>query len=180
MASSTLLTADELLRMSFPGKRVELVRGTLVVSEPPGFLHGECMVRLARILGDYVASHDLGRVVAGDSGFKLASDPDTVRGPDVAFVQKGRIPDPPPVGYAELAPDLAVEVLSPRDRPGETLAKVGDWLNAGTRLVWVVNPERRTARVYRADGSETLVETGAVLDGEDVVPGFACPLSSIA
>src|SRR5574341_1720008 len=179
MASPTLLSADELLHMRFPDKRVELVRGRLVVSEPPGFLHGECMVRLARILGDYVASHDLGRVVAGDPGFKLASDPDTVRGPDVAFVQKGRIPDPPPAGYAELAPDLAVEILSPRDRPGETLAKVADWLRAGTRLVWVVDPERRIARVYRADGSETVVDAGGVQDGEDVVPGFACPLSAI-
>ncbi len=72
-----------------------------------------------------------------------------------------------------------VEVLSPHDRPGEVLAKVGDWLNAGTRLVWVVDPQRRQARVYRADGSETLLDPDGDLDGEDVVPGFRCPVGAI-
>ncbi|MGH7645260.1 MAG: Uma2 family endonuclease, partial [Gemmatimonadales bacterium] len=90
-----------------------------------------------------------------------------------------RLPDPEPVGYPELAPDLAVEVLSPGDRPGELLAKVADWLNAGSRLVWVVDPERRHAVVYRADGTETLVGADDSLSGEDVVPGFSCPLASI-
>jgi Uma2 family endonuclease len=72
-----------------------------------------------------------------------------------------------------------VEVLSPGDRPGETLAKVGDWLTAGSRLVWVVDPGRREARVYRQDGSETLIAERAVLNGEDVVPGFECSLAAI-
>jgi Uma2 family endonuclease len=81
--------------------------------------------------------------------------------------------------YAALAPDLVVEVLSPSDRPGEVLAKVGDWLNAGTRLVWVVDPLRRQARVYRHDGSETLLSVTESLDGEDVLPGFACQLGSV-
>jgi Uma2 family endonuclease len=78
-----------------------------------------------------------------------------------------------------LAPDLVVEVLSPGDRPGETLAKVGEWLTAGAQLVWVVDPTRRQARVYRQDGSETLLTEGDVLTGEDVVPGFECSLASI-
>lgn len=78
-----------------------------------------------------------------------------------------------------MAPDLVVEVLSPDDRPGKVLAKVADWLSAGTRLVWVVDPERRLARVYRHDGSETLVSTDGALDGEAVLPGFSCPLVSI-
>ena len=102
---------------------------------------------------------------------------DTVRAPDVAFVSRERLPDPEPTGYAALAPDLVVEVLSPGDRPGETLAKVGDWLNAGTRLVWVVDPVRRQTHVYRQDGSEALA--AETLDGEDVVPGFTCPLGAI-
>lgn len=71
------------------------------------------------------------------------------------------------------------EVLSPGDRPGETLAKVADWLNGGTRLVWVVDPVRRLARVFRQDGSETLLAEAGSLDGEDVVPGFTCPLGAI-
>jgi Uma2 family endonuclease len=78
-----------------------------------------------------------------------------------------------------MAPDLVVEVLSPRDRPGEVLAKVGDWLEAGALLVWVIDPRRRHARVYRQDGSEAVVTEQDSLDGEDVVPGFTCPLASV-
>ncbi len=78
-----------------------------------------------------------------------------------------------------LAPDLVVEILSPGDRPGEVLGKVADWLSAGTRLVWVVDPERRLARVYRAEGAEAIVTPDQVLQGEDVVPGFACPLETV-
>jgi len=79
----------------------------------------------------------------------------------------------------QLGPDLVVEVLSPRDRPGETLAKVGDWLEGGARLVWVIDPERRLARVYRHDGSETSISEEEQLVGEDVLPGFYCRLGSI-
>jgi len=85
----------------------------------------------------------------------------------------------PPRGFAELAPDLAVEVLSPDDRPGEVLAKVGDWLNAGARAVWVMDPIRALARVYRDDGSESILGAKDVLLGDEVLPGFEYPLSAI-
>ena len=179
MPPTTLMTADELLQVRIPDKHVELVRGVLVVREPPGYLHGEITARLARILGNYAEAHDLGRVLAGDAGFKLAVDPDTVRGPDVAFVRRERLPKPSPAGFAAFAPDSVVEILSPGDRAGEVLAKVADWLSAGTQLVWVIDPERRMARVYRHDGSETVVTADGALDGEDVLPGFSCPLASI-
>ena len=112
-----------------------------------------------------------------ESGFKLTSNPDTVRGPDVAFISQSRLPEPEPVGYP--APDLVVEILSPGDRPGEVLGKVADWLSAGTRLVWVVDPERRLVRLYRADGTEQIVTADQALQGEDVVPGFGFPLATI-
>lgn len=82
-------------------------------------------------------------------------------------------------GYASLAPDLVVEVLSPDDRPGEVLAKVGDWLDAGTRLIWVIDPKRRRIRTYRANGDQTITDERGLLDGEDVLPGFACPVQSL-
>lgn len=173
------MTAEELLRTHLPDKRVELVRGVLVVREPAGFRHGAVSAALARLLGDHVAGQRLGLVLAAETGFQLATAPDTVRAPDVAFVSRERLPDPEPAGYAALAPDLVVEVLSPWDRPGETLAKVADWLNGGTRLVWVVDPVRHLARVFRQDGSETLLAESGSLDGEDVVPGFTCPLGAI-
>ena len=174
-----LMTAEELLRTYVPDKHVELVRGVLVVREPAGFRHGAVSATLTKLLAHHVDSNGLGRVLAAGTGFKLAIDPDTVRAPDVAFVSRERLPDPELLGYLALAPDLVVEVLSPGDRPGETLAKVGDWLNAGTRLVWVVDPVRRQAHVYRQDGSEALVAEDGALDGEDVVAGFACALREI-
>lgn len=179
MWSPTLVTADELLRANLPDKRVELVRGVLVVHEPPGYRHGEVTARLAKLLIDHADAHDLGRVLAGDSGFRLATNPDTVRGPDVAFIRRDRMPSPSPTGYADFAPDLVVEVLSPGDRPGEVLAKVADWLSAGTSHVWVIDPERRQARVYRDDGGENLLTAEDDLDGEEVVPGFSCPLGAL-
>lgn len=174
-----LMTADELLHVRIPDKRVELVRGRLVVREPAGLRHGRVAMDLARLLANYAGDRGIGRVYAAETGFTVARDPDTVRAPDVAFIRRDRLPDPEPLGFPDLAPDLVVEVLSPGDRPGETLAKVADWLSAGTRLVWVVDPLRRVARVYRQDGSETIVTAEAALEGEDVLPEFACPLATI-
>src|SRR5207249_2690867 len=136
-----------------------------------GSRHG--LVTMGAELAVYAKQTGAGGVYAAETGFKLASNPDTVRAPDIAFVTRDRLPPPATTGYPAPAPDLAVEVLSPGDRPGEVLAKVADWLTAGTRLVWTVDPERGVARVYRHDGSETLVTAEGALDGEDVLPGFA-------
>jgi Uma2 family endonuclease len=179
MSSATPITAEDLERLTPPNMCSELVRGVMMVREPPGFRHGAVTMRLAKLVMDHVDRLDLGLVLAAETGFALARNPDTVRAPDVAFIRRERLPDPLPVGFAELAPDLVVEVLSPGDRPGYVLAKVADWLSAGSTLVWVVDPTRRYARVYRADGSEVVVAEDGTLDGEDVLPGFNCRLSSL-
>ena len=179
MGTPPLMTAEDLLHVQIPNKRVELVRGVLVVSEPPGYFHGAITARLAKVLIDYADPRDLGRVLAGDAGFKLASDPDTVRGPDVAFIRRERQPHPSPRGFAAFPPDLIVEVLSPNDRPGQILAKVADWLSAGSTLVWVIDPDRRIARIYRADSTETTIGEREQLEGEDILPGFTYLLSEV-
>lgn len=178
-ASPAPLTAEALLALSIPDKRVELVRGVLIVREPAGYAHGRVAMNLAVPLATYVERAAAGQVFAAETGFTLARGPDTVRAPDIAFVRRDRLPDPATRGFPALAPDLVVEVLSPDDRPGDVLAKVADWLTAGTRLVWTVDPERRVARIYRPDGSETIVTAQGALDGEDVLPGFRCALVSI-
>jgi Uma2 family endonuclease len=179
MSETMLMTAEELLRLKLPGKRTELIRGRLVVRDPGGARHGAVAMRLAyRIMG-HAEAHDLGRVYAAETGFKIESDPDTVRAPDVAFIATSRLPGVEPRGYPGWAPDLAVEVLAHDDHPGETLEKVAQWLKAGVRLVWVVDSERRTARVYRAGGSESLLGANDALDGEDVLPDFACRLADL-
>ena len=125
------MTADELLHVRIPDKRVELVRGRLVVREPAGLRHGRVAMDLARLLANYVDDRGMGRAYAAETGFTVARDPDTVRALDVAFIRRDRLPDPEPLGFPDLAPDLVVEVLSPGDRAGEILATVADWLSAG-------------------------------------------------
>ena len=174
-----LITAEDLFHTSIPDKHVELVRGVMVVREPPGYVHGDVTARIATLLTNYADERGIGRVLAAETGFKLQSNPDTVRAADVAFLRRERLPDPRPTGYPALAPDLVVEVLSPGDRPGETFGKIGDWLEGGVRLVWVIDPERRLARVYRQDGTETYLAETDTLEGEDVLPGFACRLDFI-
>jgi Uma2 family endonuclease len=177
--TAALLTAEELLALNTPDKRSELVRGRLVVSEPPGFAHGVVAMRIGLRIARFVDERKLGVVVAAETGFTLARDPDTVRAPDVGFIRADRVPDPLPRGYAEFVPDLIVEVLSPDDRPGAVLAKVADWIGAGARLAWVVDPIRRSARVYRADGSESYLTAADSLDGEDLLPGLRILLDAV-
>ena len=173
------MTAEELERLYIPGTKVELIRGVPVVQELPSALHGWLALEIGHRFAAFAKPRDLGYLFGQDTGFLIASDPDTVRGADVAFVARDRLPKVPRRGYLPLAPDLAVEVLSPGDRPGEVLEKVGEWLNAGTRLVWVLDPERRDARVHRADGSVSLLGRDDLLAGEDVLPGFSLPLAEL-
>lgn len=179
MTAPALLTAEQLLDMNIPDKHVELVRGVLVVREPPGGRHGRIAMNLAVELTTHVRTHQMGVVYAAETGFTLSRRPDTVRAPDVAFIRRDRLPSPEPIGYPEQGPDLVVEVLSPSDRPGEVLSKVADWLSAGTALVWVIDPNRRSARVYRQDGGEAIVAADGMLDGEEIVPGFSCRLDTV-
>lgn len=173
------MTADELERLDVPGKSTELVRGRLVVREPPGTYHGLIAAKLAYLVGAFVYPNGSGVLFGQDTGFKIESNPDTVRAPDLAFLSQERSSEIRPRGYAAVAPDLVAEILSPDDRPGEMLAKIGEWLDAGVRLVWVIDPARAEAHVHRADGSLSVIHAGGVLDGEDVLPGFRCPLSDV-
>ena len=178
-STSQLLTAEQLSGLAFPGKATELVRGHLVVREPPGTRHGSIAARLSYVLADHVYRLDLGVVCSQDTGFKIASDPDTVRAPDVAFIGRARADRIPATGYAPFAPDLVAEIVSPDDRPGELLAKVAQWLDAGTTLAWVIDPGRNEARVYRDDGELAIIAAGGSLVGERVLPGFSCALADV-
>lgn len=173
-----LMTAEDLLKAHPSNKRTELVRGRLVAREPAGWRHGAVTMNLTARLVQHVELTGAGQLLAAETGFTLARSPDTVRAPDIAFVRRDRLPSET-AGFVQLAPDLVVEVLSPDDRPGETLAKIGDWLEAGVQRVWVIDPERRIARIYRQDGTETIIEATGSLPGEDVLPGFSCTLASI-
>lgn len=141
------MTAAELMRLPEDGNRYELVRGELVAMAPAGFLHGVIVDRIGRRIGDYVEQYSLGVSAAAETGFQIERDADTVRAPDYAFVSHERLAGRNPAsGYAKVTPDLVVEVVSPRDHQPDVGAKVAMWLDAGVRLVWVVDPASSTNR----------------------------------
>lgn len=166
-------TASELFEMPDDGFRYELVRGELRRMSPSGSEHGAIIVNITIMLGQYVKANKLGVCFGAETGFKIASDPDTVRAPDVAFIRRERIPEG---GLTKKfwpgAPDLAVEVLSPGDTRAEVDEKVEDWLQAGALAVWVVDPKRRGVSVYRPANGVTRLSGDDELDGGGVVPGF--------
>lgn len=136
---------------------------------------------LATRLRDYVLRRRLGWVMCGDTGFRLDPNrPNHVRKPDVAFVRFGRLPkEEPSDAYDNLAPDLAVEVVSPNDTVLELEEKIDEYLRAGVRLVWVINPDLRTLTVYGPDRSGAKLRNGDTIDGDPVLPGFRLPLSDL-
>lgn len=173
----TPMTLAEFLELP-PSPRGELVDGVFYVVPPADGQHGNVNSRLLVRLGAYVIEHDLGDVYDSSTAFVLRVGPKPlVRAPDVSFVAQGRDDPSIPPGSVALAPDLAVETLSPSERPGQVQRKVDEYLDHGTRLVWLIDPRRRTAVVHaRGRGVRRLGESDA-LDGEDVVPGFTVPLA---
>jgi Uma2 family endonuclease len=173
-------TAKEFYLLPDDGKRYELVRGALVCMAATGGQHGIIASRLDHRLRSFVEAHDLGEVCAAETGFRLAQNPDTVRAPDVSFIARERVvTQGVPEGYWPFAPDLAVEVISPSDRFDDVLTKVQEYLRAGTRLVWVFHPRTKTVTVYRANSEVQLLQGQEELSGEDVLPGFHCPVMEL-
>jgi Uma2 family endonuclease len=181
MSTSTeLLTAEDLQRMVPDGYRYELVKGELLRMPPAGNIHGKRTMRLGWRLARHVEANDLGIVFAAETGFRLASDPDTVRAPDVAFVVKTRVEEVGEFeGFWPDAPDLAVEVISPGDSYTEVEEKVEEYLQAGARAVWVVDPRRRTITVYRSLTDITILIENDTLEGGDIIPGFSYRVAEV-
>ena len=174
------MTVEDLYVMPDDGYKHELQAGILVSEPLPGYRHGRILAMVAERLSAHVRQRRLGVVLAGDSGFILAHSPDTVRGPDVAFVSRERHERSGDTVRAFAgAPDLAVEVLSPSNTPAAMHAKVADYLAAGTRRVWVVDPETQTLSVYASLLSPLVRGEDDMLDGEEVIPGFTVRVGEI-
>lgn len=171
-------TAEELLDLPDDGWRYELVRGELLRMTPASYEHAKVTITIGAVLAEFVRARDLGDILGGDPGFTLARNPDTVRAPDVAFVAADRRPADGP-GFPDLAPDLAVEVVSPNDRAGEIAEKVQEWLDAGCRAVWVAHPKLKRLVVHHPDGTARMLGPEDELDGGDVLPGFRVTVAEL-
>jgi Uma2 family endonuclease len=180
MSETRLVTAEELERMpDDPLNRYELVEGRLVRMSPVSFDHGRIVARLLFLLSRHLNHTPVGVVVA-DVGVKLASNPDTVRGPDVAFLRSDRLPPRGTRGFLHDSPDAVIEVLSPGDRPADMRRKVAEYLDKGIAAVVVIDPKGATATAFRPTGAPAILrEEHDVLDLGDVIPGFRCSLQEI-
>ncbi len=175
-----LLTADDLLRLDSEGVRGELIRGVLYETMPTGQEHGEIVMNLGILLGGFIKPRKLGRLIGSDAGVWLERDPDTVREPDIAYIAAARLPPGVRVrGYAEVVPDLVVEIVSPNDGQREVGDKARMWLRYGVRLMWVVQPDTYTVDVYRPGRAVVTLDEHGTLDGLDVLPGFTCAVRDI-
>jgi Uma2 family endonuclease len=176
--TSRLVTAEELERMPEDDYRYELVRGRLIRMSPAAPLHGRVAMAFGMLLGAHVKARNLG-VVFPEVGFKLAFNPDTVRAPDMAFVSRTRMPRWDVRGFYKGPPDLAVEVLSPDDRPADVRDKVDDYLTHGTPIVLVLDPDEQSVTAHRRFMQPLELTTDDTLDLNDIVPGFRCRVGEI-
>lgn len=174
----TITTAAQLLQTPGLG-RCELVRGELIEMSPAGYEHGRLAAEIAGILRDFVKPHSLGAITGAETGFYIERNPDTVRAPDVGFIRSDRLPSKKLSGFFEGPPDLAVEILSPSDRAGEVIAKVQEWLHAGCKTVWIVDPETETITVHESKDRIFELRKSDSLSGGEVLPGFCLSLRDI-
>ena len=179
------ISADRFLEIveqpQYDDRIVDLVDGEIIDMLRPTAGHGEIVSWLVIIIGNHVLKHDLGRMSSGDAGFILESNPegrDTVRGLDIAFISKTQVAGPLEFKWYELAPDLAVEVISPSNVDSDLHLKIRQLLRAGTQLIWVVYPESKSVDVHTASGATTL-EVNDSLSGGDVLPGFEIRVGDI-
>lgn len=176
-----LLTVEEFALLPSPedGSQQELVDGVIITMPPPSFYHGQVCSKIDRSLGVFIDTHRLGWITSNDSGVILGSDPATVRGPDIAYWSRERMPEPLRSGYPKIAPDLVVEVMSHSDIFTQMLRKVQQYQRAGTREVWIVVPEDRSVAVCRPGQEYLLLSNGDTLTGGEVLPGFSCAVAEL-
>jgi Uma2 family endonuclease len=178
-AGSQLLTAEEFWQLPEDEMRRELVEGEVIESMPPGARHGMVASSFDTFLRQW--SQQIGGGYVGvEAGYILMRGPDVVRAPDVSYVRKERIPPTGvPDGFWDLAPDLAVEVVSPGQSAAEVREKVRDLLAGGTQLVWVAYPRTREVIAHTPDGLARVYAASDTLAHAEVLPGFACTVAEL-
>ena len=170
MATTRLLTVEDLWELEDDGCRHELIRGELLSMAPTGGVHGELLYRIVMLMASQQV-HEQGRVFVGDTGFRISQEEETVLAPDIAIVREERLPDDKRIrGFIPVVPDLVVEILSPSDRIGRINEKVALYQEGGVKLIWLVDPDRRTVTEYAAEKPVRLLQAGDSLSADELFP----------
>ena len=171
-------TEEELMALPKDGHKRELINGEVIMS-PTGYRHEDIAAAVLVAMRMHVRQHRLGSVCGSSLGCWMASG--NLLSPDVSFIHKTRVPRGQDAvrRYFQGAPDLIVEILSPWDRTIRTHDKMVEYFDSGARLGWVINPDEKSALVYRTPEAERLLRVTDALDGEDVLPGFRLPLAEL-
>ena len=179
-ADVMLMTPEEFLVCSVPDGKAELVRGELRVTPPAAGPHGRAATNVIGRLLAFVEPRALGWVFTDGVGYLLLALPRTVRSPDASYVRADRLPaEGVGPGFLRVAPDLAVEVLSPSESASELEEKLDDYRACGTPLIWVMDPVRRTVMIVASDAPVRWLREGDTLDGGMVIPGFSCTVAEL-
>lgn len=174
------ITANALYQKPPEERRGELIKGEFFQMSPAGHTHGNIAGNIFGLMWAFVKQQQLGRAYAAETGFLLSQEPDTVRAPDAAFVSATRVAQQTSeTGFFDGAPDLAVEVISPSETVESVEAKLIDYLEAGTQLVWLVYPRTQTIMVYRSLTDAQVLTVVDTLDGGKLLPGFSAPVKEI-
>jgi len=181
------VTPDAFLSMNLGDRRAELIDGKVITRAPAGGEHGFIALEIGAELRNFVKKHKLGIGCAAETGFRLFAERNTVRAPDAAFISNQTLErhrdrmdgQTRTAEFWPFAPDLAVAVVSPGDKLEDVEAKVADWFEGGTRLVWVVHPKARTIHVFHSATQVQILSASDVLDGEDVLPEFRLTIAAI-
>jgi Uma2 family endonuclease len=176
--SAKLITGEELLKMGNIGP-CELIDGRIVMGEPTGFEHGRLETRLGGKLDVFVSLRKLGWVTSGEAGVYTHRNPDWVRGVDVAFISRARLPSGPTYKFLEVAPELIVEVMSPDDTWTEVRAKLAEYFAIGVLWVWVVAPKERALIAHYPSGETKRFGEADTLRGEGILNGFVLPIAEL-
>jgi Uma2 family endonuclease len=168
-------TIEDLMRMPEDGQKYELVDGEIVVS-PTGYRHSTVSVRIAYVIQRYLDEHPIGGIAGADLGVVFENG--DLRSPDLTFIRNEKLP----VGdaeerFLEVVPDLIVEVLSPSDSMRFVGHKIGEFLECGVPIVWLVDPAQRTVTVYRSLSNTERHTSDDTITAEPVLPGFSCTVS---
>lgn len=175
MALKGTATIEDLLRVAKDGYKYELVDGEILVS-PTGVRHSQIAASIIYLLAAYLENNPIGRVYTPDIGIWFPNE--NLRSPDVTFVRTEKLPGgKAPNTFGEFIPDLTVEVLSPNDSLREVGRKIGEYLECGVPLVWLVDPARETVTVYRSLSETEQLRSQDTLTAEPILPGFSCPVS---